>query len=121
MSHGIVQVLPKNNQVRKMIHFGLQFYYNITHKTTTETYDKLVTLFKKKPIPVPTLVIYTENDPMCDVAAMEQMLEDWKSIRPPFDVRKLSWRESTHAAHLREHNEDYVREWRTLMKKLKLL
>ncbi|XP_076465189.1 uncharacterized protein LOC143296982 [Babylonia areolata] len=121
MSEGIAQILPENEPFRKMVHQTLRLYYDVTYKTTTATYDKLVEHFKKDPIPVPTLLIYSKNDPMCDTLAVEEMVKNWQIQQPGFDVTRLSWPESVHTAHLKEHRNDYMAAWTELMKKLKLI
>lgn len=121
MSQGITEVLPKNKAFRQVVLQTLSVYYSVTQTTTKGTYERLVQHFKDNPIPVPTLVFYAENDPMCDVAAMEKMLSNWKSVKPPFEVTKVSWPNSKHAAHLREHREMYLAAWKGLMQRLHLI
>lgn len=121
MSRGITEVLPNNKAFKQVVLQTLNVYYTVTHATTKDTYERLVRHFKEAPIPVPTLVFYSENDPMCDLAAMEQMLSNWKSVNPPFEVTKVSWLNSKHAAHLPEHREMYFSAWKGLMERLHLI
>ena len=96
-------------------------YYHITHKTTKHTFNRLVQHLREQPIHIPTLFIYSQYDPVCDTAALEAMISEWKSLSPEFEIDSLSWPKSAHVAHLCDHREEYLAAWRGLMEKLQLL
>lgn len=104
-----------------MVISTLDAYYRATHKTTKATYDKLVSHFKEDPISVPTLFYYSLNDPMCDSATMEAMIARWQSEKPDFEVKSVVWPQSRHAAHFREHKQEYLTAWTELMKRLNII
>ena len=116
-----LQVLSNNETFRRMVLQTVNVYYHITHKVTKSTYNKLVQHFKEEPVPIPTLFFYAENDPVCDTKALEDMINEWRSKKPGFEVTVVSWPKSIHAAHLKEHREEYVEALQGLLKRLELL
>ncbi|KAK3096940.1 hypothetical protein FSP39_004961 [Pinctada imbricata] len=118
MSTGISEALSPST--RKPIIKLMDTYYNLTKKTTKDTYDKLVSTFKTNPICVPTIFFYSHNDPMCDLPSMQALEQKWKEEFPDLDARFKSWETSGHAAHIKFHETEYLEEWNKLMTKLKL-
>lgn len=108
MSIGIGEALPGGRIMRKPIISLMDLYFDLTKKTTKDEYDRLVTFFKENPILVPTQIYYSFNDPMCNKVVMEQMIEKWRELSD-FDLSIQSWEKSVHAAHLKFHEEDYLR------------
>lgn len=91
-------------------------FFKLTKKKTTDVYDQMVNHFWGSVVKVPTLVFFSENDPMCDASYVTKEITKWKEKE--LDVTSISWKKSIHAAHLKEHPQDYMREWNTLMNKL---
>merc|ERR1719454_1339191 len=52
----------------------------------------------------PQLVFYSDNDPMCNKAAITEMFENWEG-----EKFIKSWPKSAHAAHLLKHEKDYLK------------
>ncbi|KAJ8319579.1 hypothetical protein KUTeg_002868 [Tegillarca granosa] len=117
MSTGIGEALPGGRIMRKPIINLMNIYFDVTKKTTKDEYDTLVKFFKENPILVPTQVYYSYNDPMCNKDVMEEMIENWRKFSD-FDLTVQSWEKSVHAAHLKFHEEDYLKTWNKFMDKL---
>lgn len=113
MSTGIFEAFDVPRLLRKPLHGIMDSFYKVTKKQTKDVYDKMVEHFWNSVLKVPTLVIYSENDPMCDTLYLQENLSRWRRDFPDFDVTSVSWKKSVHAAHLKEHPKDYIREWRT--------
>jgi len=120
MSSGLVYLLPGSEKMRKPILELMDVYYNMTKEKTRDEYDRLVDHFKTNPITVPTLLYYSADDPMCDLPAIEAMIDKWHKEIQNFDVTSISWENSTHTAHLKFHEKEYLESWNTLMEKVKL-
>lgn len=118
MSKGIASALHDSGVLTKPVIALLDAYYSVTNKKTKEVYDKLVKNFKEDPVVVPTLLYFSRDDPMCDVAAMEEMIARWSRDFPHFDVSVKSWDQSVHAAHLKFHREEYLECWWNFVQKV---
>lgn len=57
---------------------------------------------------------------MCCADTMDTMLALWRSQQPDFPYESVSWPQSRHVAHLREHPEEYLAAWTKLMSRLQL-
>ncbi|XP_071103179.1 transmembrane protein 53-B-like [Haliotis cracherodii] len=117
MTEGMVTLLP-NVVFKKAVYPVVDMYYRATSKNTKDEYDRLVALFIEKPIQVPTIFFYSENDPMCHVPTMESMLRNWRENIPKFQVEAKSWEVSQHTAHLKHHPEEYLQVWQKLVDKV---
>ncbi|XP_061193239.1 uncharacterized protein LOC133201449 [Saccostrea echinata] len=118
MSTGIGEAFSLPRPLRKPLQITMDSFYKLTKKHTTNIYDDMVNHFWQCPVKVPTLLIYSENDPMCDPSYMENRMTKWQKDFPDFDVTSVSWKKSVHAAHIKIHPEDYMRHWRILMSKV---
>lgn len=118
MSTGIGEALSLPRVLRKPLTATMDTFHKFTKKQTTEIYDGMIDHFWNCPVKVPTLVIYSENDPMCDPVYMKRMLTKWQTDSSDWDVISLSWKKSVHTAHLKVHPHDYVTQWGQLMSKL---
>ena len=54
---------------------------------------------------VPSLYLYSADDPLCDVAKLESLLAARKQAGA--DVRSVRWETSQHVGHLRSHPQEY--------------
>lgn len=116
MVTGICESLSVPRPLRKPFHLFMDSFFMLTKKKTTDVYDQMVAHFWGSVAKVPTLVFYSENDPMCDATYVTREITQWKEKQ--LDVTSVSWKKSIHAAHLKEHPQDYMREWNKLMNKL---
>lgn len=116
MVTGICESLSVPRPLRKPLHVLMDSFFKLTKKKTTDVYDQMVNHFWGSVVEVPTLVFFSENDPMCDASYVTKEITKWKEKE--LDVTSISWKKSIHAAHLKEHPQDYMREWNTLMNKL---
>ncbi|XP_017266990.3 uncharacterized protein LOC108233210 [Kryptolebias marmoratus] len=81
-------------------------YFWLFRAHTADLYEKSIQVFYNSPVTSPALFFFSENDAMCNPAALEKLIDFWRRRGVTVDSRK--WKESTHAAHLRCHPEEYV-------------
>ncbi|XP_036978344.1 uncharacterized protein LOC119032843 [Acanthopagrus latus] len=81
-------------------------YFWIFKTQTADLYDAGIHLFTNSPITAPALFFSSVNDVMCDQAVMDKIIDRWR--RRGLTVVCKKWKESTHAAHMRCHPEDYL-------------
>uniref|UniRef100_A0A3Q3VU03 Uncharacterized protein n=1 Tax=Mola mola TaxID=94237 RepID=A0A3Q3VU03_MOLML len=80
-------------------------YFWLFKTYTADLYDSSILVFHNSPITSPALFFSSENDALCDQAAMEECIDHWRKRGVTVESRR--WKESIHAAHMRCHPEDY--------------
>lgn len=80
-------------------------YFHLCPGCTVRHYEAAVDAFQQPPVRPPTLVFYSHDDPLCDVAHLRQLLAGWQ--REGMAVWAQAWETSRHAAHLRQHPLEY--------------
>ncbi|XP_072311182.1 uncharacterized protein [Eucyclogobius newberryi] len=81
-------------------------YFWLFKSQTADIYKRSIQVFHSTPITAPALFFYSENDALCDPLMMGKIVELWRQRGVAVQSRK--WKESTHAAHMRCHPEDYL-------------
>ncbi|KAM4570308.1 uncharacterized protein PAE49_009507 [Odontesthes bonariensis] len=81
-------------------------YFWLFKSHTADLYENSIQVFYNSPITSPALFFFCENDTMCNPTVMEKVIDLWRRRGVAVDSRK--WKESTHAAHLRCHPEEYL-------------
>ena len=64
-------------------------------------------MLQTMPLGVPTLFVYSENDPVTSHQDFRKLVERYKTMGS-FPVLDKCWRESRHAAHLMIHTSEYL-------------
>ena len=64
----------------------------------------------------PHLLYYSEDDPMNQASAMENMRHNWTDLNIDYQVQ--NWKKSAHAAHLVKHEEEYLKAFNDFVKKI---
>lgn len=80
-------------------------YLSVFKRYTVDIFDPAIKLFWSCPIAAPALFFFCEDDVMCDVGGLEELIECWR--RRGVAVQSRKWAESMHAGHLRRHPEEY--------------
>lgn len=80
-------------------------YFWLFKTQTADLYDSSILVFHNSPITSPALFFFSEDDALCDLAVVEECMEHWR--KRGVSVESRSWKESTHAAHMKCHPEDY--------------
>lgn len=65
----------------------------------------------------PFLFLYSEDDPLCDSAALDTLIEKKRQMGQ--DISMLKWKVSGHCAHLKHHREEYVEALITFLDRCK--
>lgn len=58
------------------------------------------------PVTAPALFFFCENDLLSDSQAMEEVIDTWR--KSGVDVTAKKWEDSTHAGHLKRHQQEYL-------------
>ncbi|XP_062238327.1 uncharacterized protein LOC133948533 [Platichthys flesus] len=82
------------------------FYFWLFKSHTADFYSSSIQVFRNSPITTPALFFFSEDDALCDWAAVENTIDLWRKRGVAVESRK--WKESTHAAHMRCHPQDYL-------------
>ncbi|CAN9508164.1 unnamed protein product [Ophioblennius macclurei] len=96
-------LLPRFHSVVKNIAL---FYFWLFKSSTADMYERLLQVFHHSPVTTPALFFYSEDDALCHTETIEEVIDSWRLRGVAVHSRK--WKESTHAAHLRHHPQDYV-------------
>ncbi|KAH3712380.1 hypothetical protein DPMN_072080 [Dreissena polymorpha] len=113
MAKGVSQG-TQNVVLQKILPILMHAYFYITWSQTVALYEHYIAVFKQRPLEVPTLMFTCRNDPMSDYHAVEDLVELWQS-HYKFPLTHRCWEKSRHAAHLRIHREEYVRDLDTFL------
>ncbi|XP_034434537.1 LOW QUALITY PROTEIN: uncharacterized protein LOC117757458 [Hippoglossus hippoglossus] len=95
------------------------FYFWLFKSHTADFYNNSIQVFCNSPITTPALFFFSENDALCDWVAMENIIDLWRKRGMAVESRK--WKESTHAAHMRCHPQDYLSTLERFLKSLPTL
>ncbi|XP_041832863.1 uncharacterized protein LOC121634365 [Melanotaenia boesemani] len=81
-------------------------YFWLFKSHTADLYENSIQVFYNSPVTSPALFYSSDNDVMCNPAVLEKLMDFWRRRGVAVDSRR--WKESTHAAHLRCHPEEYL-------------
>ncbi|XP_061570360.1 transmembrane protein 53-A-like [Cololabis saira] len=104
MATGLGQTLAP--RFESLVRNSALLYFWLFRSYTADLYESSVQVFHQSPVTAPALFFFSQNDAMCDAASLERLMALWRGRGVAVADRK--WAESTHAAHLRRHPEDYV-------------
>ncbi|XP_031149206.1 transmembrane protein 53-A isoform X1 [Sander lucioperca] len=83
-----------------------QLYFGMFRRQTVDYYNKGIDAFLNTPITAPALFFFCENDALCNPQAMEEVLDHWQ--KRGIDITAKKWEDSTHAGHLKRHQQEYL-------------
>ena len=111
MSVGVARMVD-NPTAQTLLKVAIRVYLFLTKRHTAEFYDQAVHHFKYKPLNLPSLFLYCENDPMASCDSMRAIISLWTEGGDNFvgnmDVHEKCWEKSVHAGHLKEHTDEYL-------------
>lgn len=82
------------------------FYFRVFRRQTVDYFNKSIDVFWNTPITAPALFFFCENDVMSNPRATEELINHWQKCG--MDVTAKKWEDSTHAGHLKRHQQDYL-------------
>ncbi|XP_029351270.1 uncharacterized protein LOC115036970 [Echeneis naucrates] len=91
-------------------------YFWLFKSHTADFYTNSIHVFHNNPISAPALFFFSENDTLCDTETVEKLIVFWR--KRGMAVESMKWKESTHAAHMRCHPQDYISKLETFLKSL---
>ena len=75
---GVIEAFDVPCPLSKPLHVTMDSFYKLRIKQAMEVYDKIVEHFWNSVLKVPTLVFYSENDPLCDSLYIQEILSKWR-------------------------------------------
>ncbi|XP_035672121.1 transmembrane protein 53-like [Branchiostoma floridae] len=103
--NGMVVGLTSWTVLQMVIRLAVNVYYMFAKRVVSK-YDVLTDSITGKPILAPVLVLYSMDDPVCQVDSLQVFLGKWRSLG--IEVTERCWGTSTHVGHLVNHREDYL-------------
>ncbi|XP_032380459.1 uncharacterized protein si:dkey-5i3.5 isoform X2 [Etheostoma spectabile] len=83
-----------------------QLYFGMFRRQTVDYYNKGFNVFLNNPITAPALFFFCENDALSDPQAMKELIDHWQ--KRGMDITAKKWEDSTHAGHLKRHQQEYL-------------
>ena len=84
--------------------------------STVDVLDRYVLEFKDRPAEAPALFVGSDDDAMCDVGALSEMIDEWRKRGHP--VESLRFATSPHAGHLRRNPAEFKRAFSELLSRI---
>jgi hypothetical protein len=116
MKNGVKYGLSQNPVVQFLIPRLLSVYLYLTYRHTLKFFETGVTVFSDFPLRVPTLFVYSRNDPMCDAENVDTIIRKWREDFKFSHVSFVCWTKSKHAMHIKEHKNDYLEAFSDFIK-----
>lgn len=91
-------------------------YFNIFKHQTVDYFNMGVDVFRNSPVTAPALFFYCENDVMSDAQTVDEMVDYLR--KRGVDVTAKKWKDSTHAGHLKRHEQEYLSTLNTFLQSL---
>lgn len=91
-------------------------YFSVFRRQTVDYFNRGIDVFSNTPVKAPALFLFCENDPISDSRAMEEKIDQWRKLG--IDVTAKKWEDSTHAGHLRRHQQEYLTTLDTFLQSL---
>ncbi|GFO14680.1 Williams-Beuren syndrome chromosomal region 27 protein-like [Plakobranchus ocellatus] len=115
MVKGMISAKKRSPMMKLAIKSFSKAYFAATKSKTVRVYEESLKFFREEPLKAPTLFFASRDDPMCDAAVLEKLVEIWKKEHG-FPVSIKVWEESAHAQHYIYHTEEYERLHGELLK-----
>ncbi|TMS05430.1 Transmembrane protein 53-A [Larimichthys crocea] len=81
-------------------------YFGMFKRQTVDYFNKSIDVFHNNPLTAPALFFFCENDPLSDARAVEELIDVWR--KHGMDITAKKWEDSTHAGHLKRHQQEYL-------------
>ncbi len=81
-------------------------YFGMFKRQTVDYFNAGIDAFWNTPITVPALFFFCENDALSDPRATEELIEHLR--KRGMDITAKKWEDSTHAGHLKRHQQEYL-------------
>ncbi|XP_068169188.1 transmembrane protein 53 [Antennarius striatus] len=94
-------------------------YFSIFRHQTADHFDLCIDTFRNSPVRAPALFFFCENDPMSDYLAIEELIGHLHN--QGIEVTGKKWEESTHAGHLKRHEQEYLTTLNTFLHSLHIV
>ncbi|XP_075945989.1 transmembrane protein 53-A [Anarhichas minor] len=115
MATGLAKtVFPRWETVVKKVSL---LYFDLFRRQTVDYFNMSIDAFWSTPITAPALFFFCENDALSDARAMEQLIDHWR--KRGIDVTAKKWEDSTHAGHLKRHQQEYLTTLDTFLHSLR--
>ncbi|KAK3586298.1 hypothetical protein CHS0354_002799 [Potamilus streckersoni] len=103
---GFSSALTKNHMVRGVMRNLLEGYLRFFQQSISSHYIRSSNTFKSNDLQLPSLMVYSHSDPVCDPEAIESLGKQWR-MRNIHSVTK-HFEDSKHVSIFYKHPEEYV-------------
>ncbi|XP_068595998.1 transmembrane protein 53-A [Brachionichthys hirsutus] len=103
----------------KLIKNAALTYFSVFRRHTTDYFDVCIDAFRNSPVRAPALFFYCENDVISDYLAVEEMMAHLRTRG--IEVTGKKWEDSTHAGHLKRHQQEYLTSVNAFLQSLRLV
>ncbi|XP_045893486.1 transmembrane protein 53 isoform X1 [Micropterus dolomieu] len=93
-------------------------YFGMFRRQTVDYFNRGIDTFKNTPVTAPALFFYCENDLLSDPRATEELIDQWR--KRGIDITAKKWEDSTHAGHLKRHQQEYLTTLHTFLNSLSI-
>ena len=103
----------------------IDLYLYLTKRYTVDVYEQAMQYFKYKPLNLPSLFLYSENDPLASCENIRGTISLWKEggnnfVKGKIDVHEKCWEKSAHVGHLKLHTDEYLAAISDLLRHIQL-
>lgn len=110
---GVAKAISDNAAVQKVTEASLQLFMRV-NKPAMHEYVMSSKTFKRNPLRVPTHVMYSHKDPICDAHRIEAVMAEWR--KQGHAVSHSVFDDSEHVQHMRKYYDDYYRDLMAFLK-----
>ena len=103
---GVSRAVTDNKVLQNIIQSSLELYLKVSENYTTKYYLKSSAAFHKNEMKVPSLLLYSERDPIGEAGQIELVMNKWKNNGTVVHSRK--WEDSHHVSHYHQHPVEYI-------------
>ncbi|XP_070763813.1 transmembrane protein 53-A [Enoplosus armatus] len=96
-------VFPRCEKMVKQVSL---LYFGMFRRQTVDYFNISIDAFWNTPVTTPALFFFCENDPLSDPRAMEELIDHLR--KRGMDITAKKWEDSTHAGHLKRHQQEYL-------------
>lgn len=103
---GFSKILVEQKILQLGLERTIEIYLALMKSQVTKYYIRSSAAFHENELLLPSLMLYSRNDPIGDANIIEQVAEKWRTKGTM--VRQKCWEESPHVSHFHHHPDEYV-------------
>ena len=103
---GVARASTSNVLLQRAIKSSLELYLKLAKKSSKD-YIRASIAWKTNEYRIPTKIIYSVDDPVCEPELIESIVSDW--IKRGIDAESESWEKAPHVSVFRNYPEQYTK------------